>query len=85
MLITIVSPSILSVSSGQKQLGRMRRYSQCTSSSAFSIRRSILGVSINEELEMSMNITDTAVEATILVVDGDDNVVEERIGVRMMF
>ena len=34
---------------------------------------------------MSMNITDTAVEATILVVDGDDNVVEERIGVRMMF
>ena len=34
---------------------------------------------------MSMNITDTAVEDTILVVDGDDNVVEERIGVRMMF
>ena len=34
---------------------------------------------------MSMNITDTAVEATILVVDGDDNVVEESIAVRMMF
>ena len=32
-----------------------------------------------------MNITDTAVEDTILGVDGDDNVVEERIGVRMMF
>lgn len=34
---------------------------------------------------MLRDITDSAVEAIILVVDGDDNVVEERMGVRMEF
>ena len=61
-----------------------RPYSQRTYS-ALCIRPCNSGDSITEESEMLRDITDSAVEAIILVVDGDDNVVEERMGVRMEF